>query len=307
LALVLAAPATAATTIGSPNLAAKPDATAGCTPACPLAVIQESLNGTQVTTPAGVIVRFRFKGDGAVSLVAYRPSERTASHLHATKVATSVPATGAGMDVVSEAATRIPVAAGDMIGLWLGGGGYAFGLSAPSETTTVWGASEGSDGSIDTPLVGRGEFLYQADVEPDADGDGFGDETQDQCTGRAGALNGCPPAPPPPAALAGVSVAKSTVKASTSGRVTLALRNPNAYAITGTLTLKHGGKLITSLKLSQSAGQTTSIALKLSKSLRASLRRAGKLSFKLRIVTLGPSGTTPSTATRTLTVRPATT
>jgi len=30
-------------------------------------------------------------------------------------------------------------------------------------------------------------------VEPDADQDGFGDETQDQCPGQAGPNNGCPP------------------------------------------------------------------------------------------------------------------
>jgi hypothetical protein len=43
-----------------------------------------------------------------------------------------------------------------------------------------------------------------ADLEPDADGDGFGDETQDQCLGTAGSQNGCaaasaPVAPPAPA------------------------------------------------------------------------------------------------------------
>jgi hypothetical protein len=303
LALVLAAPATAATTIGSPNLASKPDATAGCTPACPLAVIQETITGTQVTAPAGVIVRFRFKGDGTVSLRAYRPSERSASHLHATKVGASAPATGAGMDTIVEAATRIPVAAGDMIGLWLGDGGYAYGLSAPPDTTTTWGGIEQADGSLDTTIVARGEFLYQADVEPDADGDGYGDETQDKCPSQAATQGAC--IPPPPAALVGVALSKSALKASKSGRVALTLRNPNAYAITGTMTVKHGGKLVAAAKLAQSAGQTTSITLKLSKSLRAALRRAGKLSFTLRLVTLGPAGTTPTKVKQTITVRPA--
>ena len=34
--------------------------------------------------------------------------------------------------------------------------------------------------------------MLNADVEPDADADGFGDETQDQCLGQAGPDNGCP-------------------------------------------------------------------------------------------------------------------
>jgi hypothetical protein len=40
------------------------------------------------------------------------------------------------------------------------------------------------------------ELFIKADVEPDADGDGFGDETQDQCPGESGPSNGCVPPPP---------------------------------------------------------------------------------------------------------------
>lgn len=36
------------------------------------------------------------------------------------------------------------------------------------------------------------EILVNADVEPDADGDGFGDETQDACPAAAGTAGGCP-------------------------------------------------------------------------------------------------------------------
>lgn len=42
-----------------------------------------------------------------------------------------------------------------------------------------------------------------AKIEPDADRDGFGDETQDGCVGVAGADNGCVPQPPPPPPPAG--------------------------------------------------------------------------------------------------------
>jgi hypothetical protein len=38
------------------------------------------------------------------------------------------------------------------------------------------------------------EVLVQGTIEPDADGDLFGDETQDRCLGVAGAQDGCPPA-----------------------------------------------------------------------------------------------------------------
>ena len=50
------------------------------------------------------------------------------------------------------------------------------------------------DGGI-TPAPARreadAELTINADVEPDEDADGFGDETQDQCLGTAGPQNGC--------------------------------------------------------------------------------------------------------------------
>jgi hypothetical protein len=44
-------------------------------------------------------------------------------------------------------------------------------------------------------IAGGVEFLVNADVEPDADRDGFGDETQDQCPTNASTQGSCPPAP----------------------------------------------------------------------------------------------------------------
>jgi hypothetical protein len=44
--------------------------------------------------------------------------------------------------------------------------------------------------SIGTPM---NKLLVNADVEPDVDGDGFGDETQDLCTSRADVQSVCPP------------------------------------------------------------------------------------------------------------------
>jgi Ca2+-binding RTX toxin-like protein len=54
----------------------------------------------------------------------------------------------------------------------------------------------------DTPATFNMGGAFQMDIaaaiEPDADNDAFGDETQDQCPGQAGPNNGCPaPAPAP--------------------------------------------------------------------------------------------------------------
>jgi len=41
------------------------------------------------------------------------------------------------------------------------------------------------------------ELLMNATIEPDADNDGYGDETQDKCAGKADPTNTCPPDPGP--------------------------------------------------------------------------------------------------------------
>jgi Ca2+-binding RTX toxin-like protein len=55
----------------------------------------------------------------------------------------------------------------------------------------------------DTPATFNMGGAFQMDIaaaiEPDADNDAFGDETQDQCPGQAGPNNGCPAAAPAPA------------------------------------------------------------------------------------------------------------
>jgi hypothetical protein len=47
------------------------------------------------------------------------------------------------------------------------------------------------------PFNNLREMLYQATIEPDADHDRFGDETQDKCPGRPGPAQGCPVGAPP--------------------------------------------------------------------------------------------------------------
>ena len=83
----------------------------------------------------------------------------------------------------------------------------------PSATVSAVYASSGNKFtySFEPPLVeGQGqrgstdateELNVQVTIEPDADGDGFGDETQDQCPTQAGTHGACVSNPPPPVAL----------------------------------------------------------------------------------------------------------
>jgi hypothetical protein len=71
------------------------------------------------------------------------------------------------------------------------------------------------------------ELLVAATMEPDADGDGFGDETQDSCPTQAATQGQCVVVTPPPPALAlsalKVAAGKVSYTLSTSATVTLAL------------------------------------------------------------------------------------
>ncbi len=304
--LVAATPSVAATPVGSPNLALAAEAPLECgAPECPVIVILERVGGKQVTTPAGVIVKWRFKGEGALTLVTYRPSERASETLKAARVGASSPATGAGAGTVVEATTRIPVAQGDMIGVSVPQGAKLFGRATGDETAG-WLALESPENTITTQGPLPGEVLYQADVEPDADGDGYGDETQDACPADKTKQSSCgpppPPPPPPPAGtLSPATLRTSSVKASKTGSIAILLKNTNSYAISGTLTLKQGTKTVASARFSIAPGAFKRPAAKLSAAARATLKRKRKLTLKLTILTRGPAGT--KSQTKTLTVR----
>jgi len=144
-------------------------------------------------------------------------------------VVTSTPfATFPGTNVASGIDVRVPVRAGDVLAL-----GLAVGYDFPYAVTSGAGGAcfnpaqaEPADGATQPAMLGcsgNEEFLYNATVEPDADGDGWGDETQDLCAGSAGPASGCPlPSAAPPAPAAGPN-APDLVKPVISG---LSVSNP---------------------------------------------------------------------------------
>src|SRR5205085_4335180 len=66
-----------------------------------------------------------------------------------------------------------------------------------------------------------GELLVSADIEPDADHDGFGDETQDQCPSQATTQGPCDRAAP---AVSGLRVSSGKVSYTLSEGATVSFR-----------------------------------------------------------------------------------
>jgi hypothetical protein len=125
-------------------------------------------------------------------------------------------------NAITTAYVRIPVPAGDLLGLRTISGSPNTAYSTSSSSDQIRGDTipDQAVGQTDTYVGAGSNFRVDvlATVEPDADGDGFGDESQDRCPGVGGTENGCaptqPPSPPPDTKPPGVTLAgvPSTLK-----------------------------------------------------------------------------------------------
>jgi hypothetical protein len=141
--------------------------------------VQRSLPGQQVTAPTdGVIVRWRLRLGGVTDAQAVKLRVVRGTGAASTGSGSSAPesiSAGQGTYVFE---TRLPVSAGDYIGIDI------------TDAATVLRTPPGAQMDRFFPLLGDGEtrapgaqfdneLTINADVEPDCDSDGLGDETQD--------------------------------------------------------------------------------------------------------------------------------
>ncbi len=110
--------------------------------------------------------------------------------------------------------TRIPVKAGDFIGIRATSGECAVGTLNPADTYDYNSGTATAVGALGNYLPSLYGWIIDisATLEPDADNDGYGDESQDQCLGQAGTSNGCPAPPPASSAKQGLPAAKKKCK-----------------------------------------------------------------------------------------------
>jgi Ca2+-binding RTX toxin-like protein len=151
--------------------------------------------------PYGVITSWSFQGDtlGQLtgSLFVWRPTAAPDQFIYVDSTGTETFVGGA----VRTFATRLPVQVGDVLGMrapancLLGGPGQPAGDEVrffESQTEPPKGSTQSTTGLLSARI------LVAANVEPDSDRDGFGDETQDQCPTDATTQGPCAAAAPPP-------------------------------------------------------------------------------------------------------------
>ncbi len=154
----------------------------------------------------GVITSWRAEGPPVPGWTARLKLFRSTGFSVVGESATSPLAVG----VLNEFPTRIPVEAGDLLGAF-GTPGTLVCVPGALDIIGVFGPADPAVGSTPPLTTVVGALVdVAATVEPDADKDGFGDETQDQCPTNASTQGACPapPTPPTPVAAADTTPAK---------------------------------------------------------------------------------------------------
>ncbi len=178
--------------------------------------------------------------------------------------------------------TRVPVAAGDLIGLLGAGVAPEIGpLYCKSESTTdkvlVFAPNPLAGSTITAAGEGsKAQVAVSAVIEPDADGDGYGDETQDKCPLSAALQTACPQ----------ITLDAFSLVGGSSVSVLVATSSEAPVKVTGTVKLgKAGTAKLSAKSKTVKAGKITSFKLKFSTKLKQALKELGPgQKLKLKIV-----------------------
>jgi hypothetical protein len=240
---------------------------ADCIPSC--LYVQTALGGasTAASTP-GVVVRWRVlngsSGAYRINVLTDNPGG-SGGAFHAYHVL-SIGETGnvtaptnSAFPKISSFPTRLPIPAGAYVGLTVPAGTIP-GFQSSAGGQAKYSRTEAPFPGI-TGVVGEshnGAILYDADIEPDVDGDGYGDVTQDTCPTSASVHEGpCP-------AAAGVGGAPKGPTHVNRGQLptigSLAVK-PKSFHAKPLGRVTAGGKWGTKVKLSLSSAATVTLAI----------------------------------------------
>lgn len=277
LAAATASPAGAAVTIGqtvTPNSLCGGDT-----------FFQRASLAQQYSAPsAGVITSWAFQGDAAPPPVRFKVGRPLGGNDYTVVGASDT--VNPAANTLNSYPTRISVKAGDQVGFFTGTGNCAFEV-APAGNLIVFFSADLAPGATET-FAQQDERLLNvsAKLEPDADNDGWGDESQDRCVGGAGPYNGCPST---------VQIKKVKQKSGTKvavavkvpGAGTVAIGSPSdpALASASAKSLKAVTRTLTG-----TSAQKVKLVVKLTKSAIGKLARSGKLKLKVKAVYTPPGG-----------------
>jgi hypothetical protein len=293
----LAGSADAATQIG--KVVVDPTPGAGCM-FCATAQLTVNPSATYAMPTDGVLTSWRFRANGQAGtahLRVYRPAATPGQF----ELVAKTPDHPFALDEEATVPARVPVKADDRIGVGVAG---PAGVVLTSDYNDHTGAFDffAPVGSVaGTSPTGGHRVNIAATLEPDADKDGFGDESQDGCPSDPATRATC--AAPPPAVdtsapiLALAAPRKESVK---QRRLHVYAKSNDAAAgvVTGRVRIGRSAK---SYRLRQAnpslaAGSRTKIVVRIPKrallAIRAALRTARKPNARLTLVARDSAGNT---------------
>lgn len=286
LMLALAANAVAATEIGS-------RCTASGSPIGTLIQTATATPGeTYVAPVGGVITRWgSILPTGPIGLPSklktVRPTADPAKWLIVSESATMTIGSGP-----NEFAARVPIAAGDTIALFGSFGAVACLAAGPGDILTgIMGATDPLPGETHPTSGGpNARVAVWAVIEPDVDGDGFGDETQDLCTASSAIQVACPP----------LKLKRFVLGGKKSFDVLVTANGDSTVTLTGSARVPaHGGERAATIKFKGVAktvkpGDLTRLKLKYPRKLMSALRglpARAKVKLTLKLTGVGAVNT----------------
>jgi len=241
---------------------------APCLPSC--LYVQTALDGVSTATSSpGVIVRWRVlngsSGAYRIHVLTDNPGGSGgafhAYHVLSTSETGNVTApTNSVFSKISSFPTRTPIPAGAYVGLAVPGGTVP-GFQASPGGQAKYSRTEAPFPGI-TSVGGEshdGAILYDADIEPDIDSDGYGDITQDSCPTAATVHEG-----PCPASAGGAGTAPIASRPASRVQLprigSLAVK-PKSFRAKPLGRVAAGGKSGTKVKLTLSSAATVTLAI----------------------------------------------
>ena len=198
LCVALPASASGAVTIGS-SLEVAAESTITCASLCTASNSAlpdtRTASGGLVAPSDGVVVRWRITAGSQVTPVALRITRPGSGPLPDFTGAGTGPTETPALGTTSTFEVRLPIQAGDGVGVdCCQVGGLTALASTPGSIVDTWNPLVNADvPKLPNKSFADIELLVNADIERDADNDGYGDETQDQCPTDASRQRDCTP------------------------------------------------------------------------------------------------------------------
>jgi hypothetical protein len=264
-----------------------------------LQLAQAPENGLPLTAPvSGVITRWSLDdatgaepGEIPQELQVYRTAPGTDTFTLVNQTAQTPLTPG-----LNSIPARLPVQAGDRLGIY-------------SPIATMYCSGESGDliGYVDGDPVQVGEtrtfdsdapfrIPVRAAIEPDADNDGYGDETQDKCPQSAATQSDCPPVAPAPVPV--LSTSRQVRKGSVTIVVTASTAAP--VSVLGIVKLGKGKKAtLNGGTKNLDPGVVGKFTLKFTKKVKKKLKELPrKRSLRLNVTVSGTSASGAVTTNR---------